>query len=131
MISEIKGINYYPQQHPWAMFDENFDPQQIETDFSRINTMGLNSVRIFVPYSDFGGANVQEAKLSRLLKVLDLAKSQNLKVLVTLFDFYGNYELEDWTLTHRHAEIIVNSLKNHHALLGWDIKNEPDLDFKT
>ncbi len=48
-----------------------------------------------------------------------------------MFDFYGNYELKDWTLTQRHAQTIVTAFKDHRALFGWDIKNEPDLDFES
>ena len=66
-----------------------------------------------------------------IIWVLDLAQVHELKVIVTLFDFYGDYEIADWTLTHRHAEQIVTALKDHEALLAWDIKNEPDLDFES
>ena len=51
--------------------------------------------------------------------------------MVTLFDFYGDYSVLDWTLTQRHAKIIVNALKDHKALAFWDIKNEPNLDFES
>ena len=51
--------------------------------------------------------------------------------MVTLFDFYGDYNVLNWTLTHRHAEQIVSTFKDHNAILAWDIKNEPDLDFDS
>ncbi|WP_218109562.1 cellulase family glycosylhydrolase [Flagellimonas chongwuensis] len=126
-----RGINYYPKDNPWNMFGRTFDESYIQKDFRTINTMGLHSVRVFVPFEVFGGASVKEEMLAQLEKLLDIAKEHNLKVLVTLFDFYGNYDLMDWTLTHRHAETIVSRLKSHEALLGWDIKNEPDLDFES
>ena len=50
-------------------------------------------------------------------------------MVVTLFDFYGNYDVLDWTLNHRHVDIIVSRFKNHNAILAWDVKNEPNLDF--
>lgn len=130
-ISEIRGINYYPQQTPWQMFGEQFDENIIDTDFLRIQKLGLNTIRIFVPYADFGEATIRNDKLERLQLTLDLAEKNGLKVMVTLFDFYGDYTIHNWTLTHRHAEQIVNALKGHTALLAWDIKNEPDLDFKA
>jgi len=130
-ISKIKGINYYPRATPWAMFGEAFDETIIGNDFASIKSLGINTVRIFVPYADFGKAELRIDRLERLKQTLDLAEHQGLQVMVTLFDFYGDYDIRDWTLTHRHAEEIVKSLKEHKALLAWDIKNEPDLDFDS
>ncbi|MDT0558985.1 cellulase family glycosylhydrolase [Ichthyenterobacterium sp. W332] len=130
-ISEIKGINYYPQVTPWDMFGANFDADTIASDFQLIASSGLNSIRVFVPYDSFGKASVDNNKLSQLITLLDLAETANLKVMVTLFDFYGDYSVINWSLTQRHAKTIVNALKYHNALLGWDIKNEPNLDFEN
>jgi hypothetical protein len=127
----IKGINYYPQATPWNMFGDKFDEKIIDTDFKIIKESGLNCVRIFVQYEDFGKAKVTKEKLDKLKKVLDLAATNNLKVVVTLFDFYGDYTVLNWTLTQRHVEQIVTTFKDHKAILAWDIKNEPDLDFKS
>lgn len=130
-VADVKGINYYPQHHPWEMFGANFSDSIIRRDFAKIRQMGLNTVRIFVPYSSFGKTRLQAKKLAQLRQTLDNAAANKLKVIVTLFDFYGDYSLRDWTLTHRHAQQIVTAMKSHEALLAWDIKNEPDLDFKT
>ncbi len=130
-LSNTKGINYYPQATPWDMYGNDFDATVIAEDFKIIKNSGLNSVRIFVPYEDFGKANVKVDKLKKLATVLDIAESKNLKVLVTLFDFYGDYSILDWTLNQRHAKTIIDHIKNHKALMGWDIKNEPNLDFES
>lgn len=130
-VSHVKGINYYPQETPWDMFGDRFNAETLSKDFKLIKDAGLNSIRIFVPYEDFGKSSVSQSKLEKLTQVLDIAEAQNLKVLVTLFDFYGDYSVLDWTLAQRHAKVVVNTLKTHHALLGWDIKNEPNLDFET
>jgi hypothetical protein len=130
-VKDIKGINYYPQKTPWDTFGKKFNDTIIGKDFSVIKNMGLNTIRIFIQYEDFGKADVKLEKLERLKKTMDLALENDLKVMITLFDFYGDYDITNWTLTHRHAEKIVNALKDHPALLGWDIKNEPDLDFDS
>jgi len=126
---EIKGINYYPQKTPWDMFGDDYDMATIEDDFKLIQESGLNTIRIFIPYEDFGGADIDKNKIIKLSEVLDTAQNHDLKVLVTLFDFYGDYSVLNWTLTHEHLRQIVSRFKDHPALLGWDIKNEPDLDF--
>ncbi len=130
-LYQVKGINYYPQNTPWDMFGEKFDIKTIAKDFEIIKKLNLNTIRIFVGYKDFGKAEVIPEKLNKLKQVLDLAKTHNLKAIVTLFDFYGNYEVLDWTLTHRHVEQVVSVLKDHTAILAWDAKNEPNLDFQT
>jgi hypothetical protein len=130
-IKKLKGINYYPKDSPWDTFGKRFNDTIIDQDFKIIKKMGLNSIRIFVQYEDFGKSMVDYEKINALKKILDVAEQNNLDVLITLFDFYGDYDVSNWTLTHRHAEAIVNAVKDHPALLGWDLKNEPDLDFES
>ncbi|WP_372754502.1 glycoside hydrolase family 2 TIM barrel-domain containing protein [Mariniflexile sp.] len=127
----IKGINYYPQNTPWDMFGEAFSIKTILNDFRIIKNAGLNTIRIFIQYEDFGKGNVKPEKLEKLKKVLDLAEAEQLKVVVTLFDFYGDYSVLDYTINQRHAETIVSTFKNHNAIIAWDIKNEPNLDFDS
>lgn len=127
----MKGINYYPQATPWDMFGDEFDLEIIKNDFEIIKNSGLNTIRIFVQYEDFGKATVKPAKLEKLQQVLDAAENKKLKVVLTLFDFYGNYDILNWTLTQRHAETIVSRFKNHDAIVAWDLKNEPNLDFES
>ena len=127
----IEGINYYPQESPWDTFGENFDPEVIAADFEIIRDLKLNTIRIFIGYEDFGKATVSEEKLQKLHLLLDEAKKAGLDVIVTLFDFYGNYDITDYTLTNKHLTGIVTAVKEHPALAAWDIKNEPDLDFEN
>lgn len=130
-VFRIKGINYYPQKFPWQKMWEHFDEIDFASDFEIIKSLGFNTIRIFVPYDYFGKANVADQELQKLIQIMDLAKNHDLKVIVTLFDFFLEYDVANWTLADRHAEIVVNTLKDHPALLAWDIKNEPDLDFEN
>ena len=77
--------------------------------------MGLNTIRVFIQYDDFGKNRVDYKKLQVLKTLLDSAEENELDVLITLFDFYGDYDVSNWTLTHRHAETIVNAVKDHPA----------------
>lgn len=127
----IKGINYYPKATPWNMFGDAFAKDIIANDFKIIKDAGLNSVRLFVQYDDFGKADVNPKKLEKLKQTLDAAEENNLKVVLTLFDFYGDYSVMSWTLNQRHAATIVSTFKDHNAIIAWDIKNEPNLDFES
>lgn len=130
-IAKIKGINYYPKAYPWDMFGEPFNEDIIDQDFSLISSLGMNTVRLFVSYEAFGKTDIDTEKLAQLRRTLTLASKNDLKVMLTLFDFYGDYGLQDWTHTNSHVAQMVNALKDHEALQSWDIKNEPDLDFET
>ena len=130
-LYNLKGINYYPQATPWDMFGEAFNIDTIGRDFKIIKNAGLNTIRIFIPYEDFGKAEVKEEKLAMLKETLNMAEENGLKTVITLFDFYGDYSIMDWTLTHEHARQIVSRFKDHPAIMAWDVKNEPDLDFES
>ena len=127
----IKGVNYYPKATPWNMFGDGFEKNIIDKDFKLIKEAGLNSVRIFVQYGDFGKADVKLEKLEKLRQTLDIAENNNLKVVLTLFDFYGDYSVLNWTLNMHHAKTIISELKDHKAIIAWDLKNEPNLDFES
>ena len=75
----IKGINYYPKETPWNMFGDTFLESTISEDFKIIKDSGLNSVRVFVQYEDFGKADVDKEKLKKLRKTLDAAEENSFK----------------------------------------------------
>ncbi|OWP85031.1 glycosyl hydrolase family 5 [Flavobacterium davisii] len=126
----LKGINYYPKDSPWDMYGKKYDSTVINKDFRIIKKANLNTIRIFVPYEDFGKADIKKDKLDKLIQIIKMAKNNDLFVIVTLFDFYSDYSIESWTLTHRHAEKIVTACTELDNILAWDIKNEPNLDFE-
>jgi hypothetical protein len=125
----IAGINYYPQATPWDSFWTNYNPYVIQRDFALIAALDLNTVRVFVPFKQFGGADVDPQMLDRLADLLDTADAYNLKVIVTLFDFRATYDPLLWPQTDRHLQTILTHFADHRAVLAWDIKNEPDRDY--
>ncbi|OOB83423.1 glycosyl hydrolase [Flavobacterium columnare] len=127
---KIKGINYYPKDSPWDVYGKKYDSTVIKKDFKIIKKANLNTIRIFVPYEDFGKAEIKKDRLQKLIQTIKIAKDNNLFVIVTLFDFYSDYSIESWTLTHRHAEKIITACSELDNILAWDIKNEPNLDFE-
>jgi hypothetical protein len=130
-INQIKGLNYYPEKYPWDTFNRNVTSKTFAADFKIIKELDLNTIRVFIGYSDFGKAHVNVNKLEKLSILLDEAQKANLKVMITLFDFYGNYDIKNWTLTNQHLKAVVMKVSDHPALLAWDIKNEPNLDFEN
>ncbi|UXP32099.1 cellulase family glycosylhydrolase [Reichenbachiella agarivorans] len=130
-IFHIRGLNYYPQQYPWQEMWLNYDSIDFDSDFALIKDLGFNTLRIFIPFGEFNDPSAHQLHMDHLQNLMDKIHDHELKAIVTLFDFFLGYDVVDWTLSDRHAEQIVTLLKDHPALLAWDLKNEPDLDFDS
>lgn len=128
---QLKCINYYPKKSPWTEMWKNFNINTIDKDFRKLKSIGFNAVRVFVPFETFGKGSVDPQQLSNLNQLLSVADKLQLKVVVTLFDFFLGYEVTEWTISDRHAEQIITAVSSHPSLFAWDVKNEPDLDFES
>jgi hypothetical protein len=125
----IAGINYYPQATPWHEFWPNYDPAVIEQDFARMQQLGLNTVRVFVPFEQWGGPRINTTYQEQLADLLTRADQHGLKVIVTLFDFRVDYQPLAWPSADRQLEALLTRFRDNPAILAWDLKNEPDLDY--
>ncbi len=130
-VAGWQGLNYYPKDYAWDTFNAAIDDQIYLDDLQLIQSLGLNTLRVFIQYEDFGGPDVSPAKIAQLKRFLDFAIQFDLRVILTLFDFYGDYTLDDWILTDAHLVSIIEAVREHPAILAYDIKNEPDLDFES
>jgi hypothetical protein len=148
---QIAGINYYPQATPWDKFWLNYNPAIIEKDLALMQSLKLNAVRIFIPFTQFGGPHLGETPvtqaitstvtvadktlvkdpLAKLDDFLAKADKHGLKVIVTLFDFRTDYSLLLWPQADRQLETLLTHYKDSATILAWDLKNEPDLDYRT
>ncbi len=128
-LNKSKGINYYPKETPWKEFWTNYEESIIEKDFELIAGYELNSVRVFVNFEQFGKGRVVPEMLERLQHLLDTAEKNGLHVILTLFDFNSDYRLMMFPACDRQMETIMKRFRSHPALLAWDLKNEPDIDF--
>jgi len=146
----VAGINYYPQDMAWDRFWSGYSQTVTEHDFKIIRALGLNTVRIFIPFDQFGGAKlgenpgaqatvttsaaskiIVETPLKKLSDLLMRASKHGLHVIVTLFDFRSDYTLLHWPAGDRQLEALLTAFKDNPAILAWDLKNEPDLDYKA
>ena len=127
--SNLVGINYYPRDTPWDRFWENYSAETTAQDLALIKQLEINAVRIFIPYGTFGRDKVDAEQLAHLLNFLDQAEQQQIGVILTLFDFHTDYKMNEWPRADRYIDAVVSAVANHSALLAWDVKNEPDLDY--
>ena len=125
------GLNYYPASAPWADFWKEFPVSEIEADLKIAEALNVNSLRIFLTHDYFDNVDTREEGLTKLKTFLDLCESKDIKVLATLFDLRPNYTLSNWAADTRHIDRILSQISGHQAILGVDVKNQPDLDFEN
>ena len=80
------GINYWPSRTAMRWW-QLFDVEEVERDFARLRTAGLDSVRIFLLWEDFQPApdQISEQALKHLVHVADVARDNDLSLMPTLF----------------------------------------------
>ena len=131
----LKGLNYYPSAHPWGLMWSQWEGPAIEQELRRARReLGLNTVRILVPYRSVEGwtddrGAVSPQMLARLREFIQIAGSHQLKVLVTLFDWQFDFAApgtveEGYDLSY--LRTIVSAFKDDDRVLAWDLHNEPD-----
>ncbi len=125
---QLRGINYYPQSAPWQRVWLDVDPRVVAADLDRIADLGLDSVRIFLPFEELNGRWTEPDNLAPVLAFLDMADDRGLGVVVTLFDGRTDHRVFRWDADEDHLNRVVPVLAAHPALLMWDLKNEPDRD---
>jgi len=128
--TEYVGLNYYPASASWADFWEKFPQAEIEADLDKVKALKANSLRIFLTHAYFDAAETRNDALAKLEKFLDMCEAEGLVVLVTLFDLRPDYQLSNWDADITHIDSILSRIAAHKAVLGIDLKNQPDLDFE-
>lgn len=129
-IFKLKGTNYYPRFGLWAnMWNVPFS--EIQEESALVRDLGLNCVRILVPYSNGGwnGPNVPESRLALLEQIVNEFGVKGIRSCVTLFDWETSFPAAGTSREAQHIQylsLIVNRLKDNPYVLMWDVKNEPD-----
>ena len=139
---------YLPRRLPRDVYEERIRMHRAEyiteRDFARIKAMGLNAVRIPVPYFIFGDYEPFIGCINELDRAMGWAKKYGLKVLIDLhtapdsqngFDNGGISGICCWCKEPDEVEFELTVLerlaeryKDHEALYGIEILNEPMLD---
>lgn len=129
--TKYAGLNYYPHTAPWDEFWTKFPGDEIKTDLDFMQTLGVNSLRIFVNHAYFTDGATRDDGLAKLDTFLNWSAARNIKIIVTMFDLRADYRLTNWSLDSAHIRSVVNKIGDHEALLTIDLKNQADLDFEN
>ena len=135
---KLKGINFYPKDQPWDRMWKQWNGPAAQRDLARAAELGINSVRIMVPYEPDTGWTLKETGqvrpeyLNQLQQMVQIAGELNLKVIIALFDFYDISE-DDWApgspaeaRQKLYIQSIVSTFANDDRVMAWDLHNEPD-----
>jgi endo-1,4-beta-mannosidase len=101
------GVNYWPASQAMS-FWQRWSEAEVASDFAKIKSVGLDSVRLFLMWEDFqkNPSGVEPQMLSRLVSTMDRAADAGLKVMPTLFTGHmsGANWLPGWSLASTGAE---------------------------
>jgi endo-1,4-beta-mannosidase len=122
MVGGVRLMNYYPARHPWNGMWSDWQQSAIDADMATIAALGANTVRVIVQPGTFGYPTPQPAYASRLAKMLDLAASHGLKVQLTLFDIWTNYN--DLNGSRQWANAILSPLYGDPRIAFVELQNE-------
>ncbi|MEO5953014.1 MAG: cellulase family glycosylhydrolase [Chloroflexia bacterium] len=136
-VIKLKGVNFYPRNQPWAYMWTQWDGAAAQSDLARAKELGVNSVRIMVPYSPATGwtdkdtGKVPETYVNELRQMVQIAGDMDMKVIVALFDFYdpGKETLTKVEAERRnklYIDSVVGAFANDDRVMAWDLHNEPD-----
>lgn len=134
-----KGVNYYPSRYPWRRFLTESDLTTIEHEFTLLQSVNLNTLRIFLwneaLFTCPGSGTVPIAEnFRRLDGIIHLAAEHGFRLIITLNDLA---DLEAYPLYDNPAhiqaqtEFIVSRYRDEAAILAWDLRNEGDIDYGT
>ena len=123
-IASLKLVNWYPHDAGWARLWTAATPPEEIADFAAIAALGANAVRIIVSTYAFGYPTPETTMMKKLTGLVDLAAKANLKVQLTLFDFFGDYR--DIAGSLAWMETVVAPFKNDPRICFLELKNEVD-----
>jgi hypothetical protein len=131
---QLKGVNYYPQWRPWSPMWRAWDGPQTERELRMAREqLGINVLRVLVPYNfkgeKEGDGRVPSQLIERLREMAQIAGSQDMRLIVTLFDFYKNFASGGSAGERENIEYLRKLLPyfaNDERILAWDLHNEPD-----
>lgn len=145
-----KGAVYIPARayNTWQQW-KNYDQKETERDFSYAQSIGLNSLRIWLNYEYW--LENSKRHLESLEHMLYAADKKGIKILLALFDSCGientkanredrnpktalavsspraeiSRDMKRWNEPARFVNVIIERYRNDKRILAFEIINEP------
>ncbi len=129
-IPPLKEINYYPRYYAWEQFWAQWPlaKGQMDVDLDIIQSLGANTVRIFLPPLVLGYPRPAPEYMSYFEEALALIDSHGLKAHVTLFDCWWSWN--EISNSQSWLDAIVMPHQNDPRIALWELQNEVQLDIQ-
>jgi hypothetical protein len=125
-LTGLRLVDYFPASDGWGSMWSNWRASRIETDFARIAALNANGVRVIVNAPAFGFPDVDPLMLDRLSQTIAIAAKYGLRVELTLFD--GWQEYEDLAGSKAWASQLLSTLAGDPRIAYIDLHNELPAD---
>ena len=137
---KLKGTNYWISTQPFVSTWAEWDGPQVLAELKKAHDMGVNTVRIGLPFNhsatrdvvwddDASMAHVSGWIINQMTQLLQVASIYGMKVIFTLFEWYDEYPAEGSRAERTniaYIEGLVGAFSNDDRVLAWDLHNEPD-----
>ena len=136
----LKGTNFWLSAAPFADTWAEWNGPRALAELERARDLGVNTVRIGVPYdleatfdvvwgNDQSMSTVSPWIKSQMAQLLQIASGYGMKVIFVLFDWYDAHPpagTPQERSNFAYLDGIVGAFANDDRVLAWDLSNEPD-----
>ncbi|MCA9735202.1 cellulase family glycosylhydrolase [candidate division KSB1 bacterium] len=142
-LVKLIGVNYFPYCEcwppmPWLKYSERIT----ESDFRKIESLGINTVRVFLTYSFYDlQDNIDEQQIKKLDHLLESAKKYNLYVMLVgptnwegVPEWAKNNKFNNEKFIDKFADLmtlIAYRYRNNANLFAIDLYNEPRINYAS
>lgn len=121
----LRAAGYSGREAVSAEFWARYDADAVALDFAEAARAGLNALIVDVPFTEFGGADLEPTAVRKLEELLAQAAKNDLKVLLTLFASRDNFDVLRWNEADRHAQRLGEVFAPSRSLFGWILYRAP------
>lgn len=125
-LSSVRGFNYQSAEtkghaEHWLQYN----PAVTERDLAYAQRLGLNQIRVFVPYSAWAAGKDELRK--NLIHFVRAAHAHGMGVMPTMQYSFADYKDPSlWDNARPFIADLVSAIGKEPGLFMWDAENEPD-----
>jgi hypothetical protein len=123
-LDHVKLLSYMESAAGWSDLWTQWNPAQVNSDFTEIASMNFNTVRLVLQAYAFGYPYPSDLKLDELTEAVGLASAHGLRVQLTLFDSWSQYS--DLSGSRRWAGRILSRVRANPVIQSIELQNELD-----